>query len=94
MKNKPEYMEMFKKLVNEYDQRLEQQVKLAKDDMLHELEVQIQVRPYYVINRRDNKYQRFVCFSAKSLEKHWFRVKIDGASKTCFLTVLVPIEVE
>lgn len=35
---------MFNNLVIEYDRRLEQQVTLAKEDMLHELEIQIQVR--------------------------------------------------
>lgn len=34
---------MFNNLVIEYDRRLEEQVKLAKQDMLNELEVQIKV---------------------------------------------------
>lgn len=41
--NNREHVEMFNNLVNEYDKRLEEQVKLAKEDMLRELEVQIQV---------------------------------------------------
>lgn len=43
LKNNREYTELFNNLVSEYDRRLEEQVKLAKQDMLHELEVQIQV---------------------------------------------------
>lgn len=42
MKNNREFA-VFKNLVSEYDQRLEEQVKLAKMDMLHDLELQIQV---------------------------------------------------
>lgn len=34
---------MFNDLVHEYDRRLEEQVKLAKADMLNELEIQIKV---------------------------------------------------
>lgn len=34
---------MFTDLVHEYDRRLEEQVKLAKADMLNELEIQIKV---------------------------------------------------
>lgn len=34
---------MFNKLVLEYDRRLEEQLKLAKTDMLNELEIQIKV---------------------------------------------------
>lgn len=45
IKNNNEYVEMFNNLVIEYDRRLEEQVKLAKQDMLNELEIQIQVRP-------------------------------------------------
>lgn len=37
----------FAVLVSEYDQRLEEQVKLAKMDMLHDLERQIQVSKIY-----------------------------------------------
>lgn len=43
LKNKREYADTFNNLVSEYDQRLDEQVKLARQDMLHELEVQIQV---------------------------------------------------
>lgn len=43
IKNNPEHAELFSNLVSEYDRRLEEQVKFAKQDMLHELEVQIQV---------------------------------------------------
>lgn len=43
MKNNQDYTELFNNLVCEYDRRLEEQVKHAKEDMLHELEVQIQV---------------------------------------------------
>lgn len=43
LKNNREHGELFNNLVAEYDRRLEEQVKLAKDDMLHELEFQIQV---------------------------------------------------
>lgn len=37
--------------MNEYDHRLEEQVKLAKEDMLHELEVQIQVSLRIIVKR-------------------------------------------
>ncbi|XP_031624937.1 pericentrin isoform X2 [Contarinia nasturtii] len=40
--NNSEHAELFNNLVNEYDHRLEEQVKLAKEDMLHELEIHIQ----------------------------------------------------
>lgn len=43
LKNNREHTELFNNLVSEYDRRLEEQVKLAKQDMLNELEVQIQV---------------------------------------------------
>lgn len=43
MKNNPEHAELFNELVSEYDRRLEEQVKHAKQDMLQELEAQIQV---------------------------------------------------
>lgn len=43
LKNNREYSELFNNLVSEYDRRLEEQVKFAKQDMLRELEVQIQV---------------------------------------------------
>lgn len=46
LKNNRDHAELFNNLVDEYDRRLEEQVKLAKDDMLHELEVQIQVSVY------------------------------------------------
>lgn len=39
-----EYAEMFNNLVIEYDRRLVEQVKQAKQDVLNELEIQIQVR--------------------------------------------------
>lgn len=35
--------EIFNELVHEYDRRLDEQVKLAKADMLSELEIQIKV---------------------------------------------------
>lgn len=44
LKTNTEYAEMFNNLVSEYDRRLDEQVKLAKQDMLTELEAQIQVR--------------------------------------------------
>lgn len=51
IKNNNEYTEMFNNLVIEYDRRLEEQVKLAKQDMLNELEIQIQVR-HFAVNCR------------------------------------------
>lgn len=44
--NNPEHAELFNDLVSEYDRRLEEQVRQAKQDMLHELESQIQVSLY------------------------------------------------
>lgn len=46
LKTNTEYVEMFNNLVSEYDRRLDEQVKLAKQDMLTELEAQIQVRQH------------------------------------------------
>ncbi|XP_055300374.1 uncharacterized protein LOC129567480 isoform X2 [Sitodiplosis mosellana] len=42
LKNNRECSELFNNLVNEYDRRLEEQVKFARQDMLRELELQIQ----------------------------------------------------
>lgn len=44
VKSNNEYAEMFNNLVIEYDRRLIEQVKQAKEDVLNELEIQIQVR--------------------------------------------------
>lgn len=44
VKSNNEYAEMFNNLVIEYDRRLLEQVKQAKQDVLNELEIQIQVR--------------------------------------------------
>lgn len=44
IKSNNEYAEMFSNLVIEYDRRLVEQVKQAKQDVLNELEIQIQVR--------------------------------------------------
>lgn len=44
VKSNNEYAEMFNNLVIEYDRRLVEQVKQAKQDVLNELEIQIQVR--------------------------------------------------
>lgn len=48
IKDKPianiENSELFAELVHEYDRRLEEQVRMARSDMLHELETHINVR--------------------------------------------------
>lgn len=50
LKTNTEYAEMFNSLVGEYDRRLDEQLKLAKQDMLNELEAQIQVRHRVILS--------------------------------------------
>lgn len=58
LKTNTEYVELFNNLVCEYDRRLDEQVKLAKQDMLNELEAQIQVRSSFHVVDRIVKYVR------------------------------------
>lgn len=46
--------ELFAELVHEYDRRLEEQVRLAKADMLHELEAQINVSDFILKKKKKN----------------------------------------
>lgn len=59
LKNNREYSELFNNLVSEYDRRLEEQVKFAKQDMLRELEVQIQVSQLHVFINIVNRFSIF-----------------------------------
>lgn len=58
---------MFNNLVSEYDRRLEEQVTLAKQDMLNELEVQIQV------SQMENAVSYDFTFVARSLFNFFIR---------------------
>lgn len=57
LKNNRECAELFNNLVSEYDRRLEEQVKLAKEDMLHEMEIQIQVSAALRAKRKSEPMQ-------------------------------------
>lgn len=61
LKNNREHTELFNNLVSEYDRRLEEQVKLAKQDMLNELEVQIQVSQFRAWLDAENIRYYFMC---------------------------------
>lgn len=80
-KTNTEYVELFNNLVSEYDRRLEEQVKLAKQDMLNELESQIQVRTSFHVVDRIVKYVKLQTMQTKF-------ALVDGKRREFFIRML------